>query len=65
MDANHKKEEIAQHLAENAISVVVKTTLAKCASLSQSVTQGGPDRPMEIDVPINAGCMRVNERVSR
>ena len=51
-----RKEEIAQHLAEIAISVVVKTTLAKCAnpvkdptdlkSLSQSVTQGGLDRPM-------------------
>ena len=51
------KREIVQHLAKNAISVVTKTTLAKCASLSQSMTQGGPDRPMEIDVPINVGCM--------
>ena len=41
------RREIAQHLAENAISVVAKTTLAKCVnpqvkdlkSLSQSVTQ--------------------------
>ena len=57
------RREIVLHLAKNAISVVARTTSAKCASLSlsQSVTQGGQDRPMEINVPINVGCMRVNE----
>ena len=59
------RREIVQRLAENAISVVIKTTLAKCVdhrdlmSLSQSMNQGVLDRPMEIDVPINAGCMRL------
>ena len=60
------RREIAQHLAENAISVVRKTTLAKCVnprikdlkSLSQSVTQGGRDR-LIVDVPINAEYMRL------
>ena len=50
-------------MAKTAISVVSKTTLAKCASLSQNVTQEGLDRPMEIDVPINVGCMKLMKSV--
>ena len=61
VDMTHKKEEIAQHLAENAISVVGKTTLAKCVNprikdlknLSQSMTQESRGRLL-VDVPINA-----------
>ena len=49
------RREIVLHLAKNAISVVARTTSAICVSLSlsQSVTQGGQDRPMEINVLIN------------
>ena len=43
-------------------SVVAKTTLAKCASLSQSMTQESLDRLM-VDVPINVGCMRLMKSV--
>ena len=51
------RREIVLHLAKNAISVVVRTTSAICVSLSQSVTQGGQNGPME-NVPINAEYMR-------
>ena len=61
------RREIAQHLEKNAISVVRKNTLAKCVnpqvkdlkSLSQSVTQGGLDKPMINVLNVNAEYMRL------
>ena len=54
------------HMAKNAISVVTKTTIAKCAdpvrdpdfSLSQGVTQEGLDRQMRNVLNVNAEYMR-------
>ena len=46
------------HMAKSAISVVTKTTLVTCVSPSQRMTQGGQDRPMEINVLINVEYMR-------
>ena len=47
------------HIAKSAINVVTKTILVTCASPSQRVTQGGQDRPMEINVLINVEYMRL------
>ena len=54
------RREIVLHLAKNAISVVARTTSAICAnlSLSQRVTQGGQNGPME-NVLINVEYMRL------
>ena len=56
---------------KNAISVVGKTTIAKCVdlvrdptdfSLSQGMTQESQDR-LVVDVPINVGCMKLMKSV--